>query len=148
VTRRSRSRAAFRPFVAPGPRYPSTDSNNQLGTCRGSLLHQVNNTLTSIAKLDFSAQDFGALGAPWIHYVGSPLIHATHDPQLVRGGGCGGTAYGPGIYACISGLWGVLLTRVHPHLLSNSIDNQDGQLPRSRYNRVGFMFVTLLVVLS
>lgn len=32
--------------------------------------------------VDFSAQEFWALGAPWSHYVGSPLIHATHNPRI------------------------------------------------------------------
>lgn len=89
---------------------------------------------TSIAKLDFSTQ--GSSGRWALHGV---IMSAATLPPIMW---WGGTAYVPGMYACISGLWGVPLTQVHSHLLSNSIDNQDGQLPRSRYNRVGFMFVS------
>jgi hypothetical protein len=119
---------------------------------RVGALYYIRTTTThwTSAKLVFSVQGFWALSAPRSHYVGTDTPHRiTPDSSYMVEGVVQPIALAlPPWYIFTSGHWGVPLTQVRSHLLSNSIDNQDGQLPRSRYNRVGCMFVTLLVVLS
>jgi hypothetical protein len=87
---------------------------------QGGTYHRVPGLFTTsgqqhIAKLDFSTQGFWALGA-LSHYIGRHAQVAATLPA--------GTAFRLGItYAHTSGLWGVPLTQVHSHLLSNSIGN-------------------------
>lgn len=120
---------------------------------RVGALYYIRTTTThwTSAKLDFSAQESWALSAPRSHYVGTGTRHIAQPPTQVIWWRVWYSLL-PWHYRlwhiCTSRPWGVPLTQVRSHLLSNSIDNQDGQLPRSHYNRVGFMFVTLLVLLS
>jgi len=68
----------FLTVCSAGSEMPEHRIQRPCGVRVGALYYIRTTHWTSIAKLDFTAQEFWALGAPWSHYVGIPLTHVRH----------------------------------------------------------------------